>query len=99
MIGPGRGGIPLVSPLLMFNLTNEQAEWAPRGACRGMDPGTFFPDRGQNVGHVKAICHTCEVEKECLDYAVTSRQVFGIWGGTSERERRNMRRLAKQPLN
>jgi WhiB family redox-sensing transcriptional regulator len=36
----------------------------------------------------KAICATCSVCKECLDYALRIREPHGIWGGHNELERR-----------
>jgi WhiB family redox-sensing transcriptional regulator len=32
------------------------------------------------------------VKKECLDFAIETNQDCGIWGGTSEDERRQIRR-------
>jgi len=55
----------------------------------------FFPQRHESVERGKAICAGCPVRAECLDYALTTRQTFGIWGGTSERQRREMRRELK----
>jgi len=41
----------------------------------------------------KAICATCSVRRDCLDYALRIRAPHGIWGGLSEVERRTL--LAK----
>jgi WhiB family redox-sensing transcriptional regulator len=32
------------------------------------------------------------VRDECLDFALETRQRYGIWGGTTERQRRRMMR-------
>jgi WhiB family redox-sensing transcriptional regulator len=32
------------------------------------------------------------VREECLEYALSNGEKFGIWGGMSERERRRLRR-------
>mgnify|MGYP001450285291 CR=1 FL=1 len=42
----------------------------------------------------KAICATCSVRRDCLDYALRIREPHGIWGGLSEVERRTL--LAKE---
>lgn len=42
----------------------------------------------------KAICATCSVRRDCLDYALRIREPHGIWGGLSEVERRSL--LAKE---
>jgi WhiB family redox-sensing transcriptional regulator len=57
-----------------------------------VDPDLFFPERGQSCTEAKAICAGCPVRTECLDFAIVSCEQFGIWGGTSERERRRIRR-------
>ena len=44
----------------------------------------------------KAICATCPVQQECLDFALKTRQEFGIWGGTTEDERRALARAARK---
>lgn len=63
--------------------------------CRGMDPEFFFPERGQSTAAAKAVCASCPVVVECLQEALDtpSHKDGGIWGGTSERERRYIRRL------
>lgn len=39
----------------------------------------------------KAICRACPVRAECLDWALATREPFGIWGGLNEEERRRIR--------
>ena len=65
--------------------------WQELGACRGMDPDIFFPERGALNLAAKRVCAGCEVRQECLDHALDNGEHFGIWGSTSERERRFMR--------
>jgi hypothetical protein len=62
------------------------------GLCRGAT-NLFYPDRGDNhaVKAAKALCWSCPVQAECLDYSLLNREKFGVWGGFSERERRRMR--------
>lgn len=71
--------------------------WVLRSACSGLAGASslFFPEQGQPTEAAKAVCATCPVREECLAYALRTVQRHGIWGGTSERERRQMRRLAK----
>ncbi|MEM7323501.1 MAG: WhiB family transcriptional regulator [Actinomycetota bacterium] len=68
--------------------------WYVDGACRGLDPDLFFPERGESTADAKAVCAGCVVRAECLEWALATRERFGIWGGTSERERRRLRRSA-----
>lgn len=76
----------------MTAATEIRTDWYAHGACLGIHPDHFHPDRGESTHEAKAICSTCPVRVECLDWALTTHQKFGIWGGTSERERRRIRR-------
>ncbi len=77
--------------------------WRNRSACRDRDPELFFPvgSTGAAVDQIDAarlVCQTCPVRSECLDFALATNQEAGIWGGTTEDERRKVRRgwLAEQ---
>lgn len=75
--------------------------WREEAACRGVDPNVFFPDRGDTFGvrAAKAICAGCPVRTDCLDYAITYAERTGIWGGKSERERRELRRTRAHSID
>jgi WhiB family redox-sensing transcriptional regulator len=64
--------------------------------CRGMDPELFFADRGDSlaVRAAKAICRECDVQAECLAYAITNGETHGIWGGKAREERLAIARRA-----
>jgi WhiB family redox-sensing transcriptional regulator len=66
--------------------------WMEHAACAGMDFEVFFPERGQSVIPAQAVCAGCAVRSACLEYALAINERHGIWGGTSERERRVLRR-------
>lgn len=70
----------------------ERPAWQARARCRGMPPAMWFPEQGEPTSPIKAICAGCPVRRECLDYAVTTNQIHGTWGGLSERQRQRMRR-------
>lgn len=86
----------------------DRPEWMARGACTAMAEThgaeardeVFFPSRGQPTRRAKAICAGCVVRAECLEFALVNGEKYGIWGGTSEHERRRMRseRLAAGTL-
>jgi WhiB family redox-sensing transcriptional regulator len=72
--------------------------WMGQGNCRDHPPSTFFPSDGVGVELARRICATCPVQAPCLEYALRNRVDHGVWGGTSERERRRIarsRRLAR----
>ncbi len=70
--------------------------WKAAGACKGLDPDIFFPERGSSTAAPKAVCARCPVRDICLEVALRNGEKFGIWGGLSERERRRMRRQRAQ---
>jgi WhiB family transcriptional regulator, redox-sensing transcriptional regulator len=67
-------------------------DWRSAAACLSADPELFFPvsDSGPSLAQAaeaKAICAGCPVRRQCLSFALRTRQVHGIWGGLTERER------------
>ena len=68
------------------------AGWMSDGLCRDYAPGTFFPSDGVGVDRARRICAECAVRAACLEYALENRIDHGVWGGTSERERRRILR-------
>jgi WhiB family redox-sensing transcriptional regulator len=68
-------------------------DWMTDGKCRELPPETFFPSDGVGVDSARRICVDCPVKAPCLEYAIENHIDHGVWGGTSERERR---RLARQ---
>jgi len=72
--------------------TGHDLAWQDGANCRGANADLFFPERGASTRAAKAICRECQVREECLEFAITTGEKFGIWGGMSERERRRVRR-------
>lgn len=73
------------------------SDWRAKAACRGLTD-LFYTVRGEGQGDAKEVCHTkCPVQQECLDEAMNWTDGWkwgerhGVWGGTSERERRRLR--------
>jgi WhiB family redox-sensing transcriptional regulator len=67
-------------------------EWSNRAACLSAEPELFFPigSAGASLDEVqaaKAVCAGCAVQPQCRDYALSTRQPFGVWGGLDEHER------------
>ena len=70
--------------------------WRNQAACRSTHPELFFPSgsTGAVLGQIqaaKAICRSCPAQAPCLQFALETNQEAGIWGGTDEEERRQMR--------
>lgn len=69
-------------------------QWQTDGACRATDPEEFFAheaDRGNRrlnrERRAKAMCATCPVIQRCLEHALSVREPYGVWGGTTPEER------------
>ncbi|HSS11264.1 MAG TPA: WhiB family transcriptional regulator [Acidimicrobiales bacterium] len=72
-------------------------DWRDQAACRDTDPDLFFPigttgPAIEQIDSAKAVCRQCEAQAACLEFAITTNQESGIWGGTSEEERRKLRK-------
>jgi WhiB family transcriptional regulator, redox-sensing transcriptional regulator len=44
------------------------------------------------IDAAKAVCQSCDAKEPCLAFALATNQESGVWGGTSEEERRRLRR-------
>ncbi len=86
--GPARTDIPDTSGRLA---------WRGEAACKYLPTELFFP-----IGHgpraqaqtsvAKSVCNACSVRAQCLDYALAANAQYGVFGGMSEEERREVRR-------
>jgi WhiB family redox-sensing transcriptional regulator len=79
-------------------LTIERDDWRDDAACRDTNPDLFFPvgttgPAIEQIENAKAVCRQCPVQSPCLEYALATNQDSGVWGGTSEEERRKLRKL------
>lgn len=78
---------------------NESQDWHSRALCRGMDGDIFFPKRGGSANEARKICAQCDVSAECLEEQLAlsnNDDKGGVWAGTTERERRNLRKERRQ---
>jgi len=74
----------------------DYASWWDLAACQRVDPELFFPV--SQVGpaqlqeaRAKSVCARCTVQMQCLEYAMATHQLHGVWGGLGENERRRLR--------
>ena len=80
-----------------LTLSAQPDEWRDLASCRDTDPDLFFPvgttgPAIEQIAQAKRVCAECLVQADCLEYAISTNQDSGVWGGTSEEERRQMRR-------
>lgn len=77
-----------------------QADWPNESACGPEDAELFFAEKGYgksedpDVLAAKEICKKCPVKVECLEWALSHNEPFGIWGGLTPSERRRIKKLS-----
>ncbi len=86
-------GLPQPAP-------HEDPSWYAEAACRTLPPELFFPagrtgSAATLAEGAKEVCDRCPVAGPCLEFALQTNQEYGVWGGTTEDERRSMRRQAR----
>lgn len=87
-----------LTPNKFLSICNEHDEWRDLSACSHTSPELFFPigTTGlalDQIAIAKAVCAGCSVHTECLEFALMTNQDTGVWGGTSEEERRKLRKV------
>jgi WhiB family transcriptional regulator, redox-sensing transcriptional regulator len=75
----------------------DEGGWRADAACRGEDSELFFPVGSTGpalpqIAAAKEVCARCPVREACLEFALSTGQGYGIWGGLTEDERRSVRR-------
>jgi WhiB family redox-sensing transcriptional regulator len=68
--------------------------WRTRAACRGHDVNGFIVKAGAPTRPARRICMACPVREPCLRFALLHEETVGVWGGTTEGDRRAMRRAS-----
>lgn len=84
--------------------SNREETWFTRAACRAVDRLLFFePEdeapkrRVKRIRAAKAVCAECPVRQECLSFALSRPERYGIWGGFTSRERATLKRGSAGP--
>ena len=78
------------------------ADWRERAICRDEDPELFFPVGSHGPARAKlvaakGVCALCPVRAACLGWAMGQGEIEGVWGGTSEDERRDLLFAGRRP--
>ena len=77
---------------------HDETKWQTMAACHGEMGSVFYPPmrperkavRLAREQRAKAVCASCTVRQECLDHALATNERFGVWGGTTEKQRRKL---------
>ncbi|MET9701012.1 WhiB family transcriptional regulator [Streptomyces sp. NPDC006529] len=82
--------------------TLHQWEWQADAACRDLGPNRFFHPAGERGEEregrdeaAKRVCAVCPVRSACLEHALRTHEPFGVWGGLTEDERRELRQASR----
>lgn len=68
----------------------QEREWENDAACSEYGPGWWFSAKESEINKAKAICVSCPVQPQCLEYALVTPEHHGIWGGLDEKERHKL---------
>jgi len=86
----------------VFNLKVPTPRDINKTPCQENDPEIWFPS-GENLPEdtekiklAKSLCAQCHETTKCLSFAVSNRVSHGIWGGTTESERKTLIRRAER---
>ena len=87
---------------LSFDTSEPSTDWRINAACRDTDPTLFFPvgttgPAVEQIANAKEVCIGCLCQNDCLQFAIITNQDTGVWGGTTEDERRSIRRRPRAP--
>lgn len=96
----------IVEPMMFERIARRVSErpdedldvsWRAHASCRDTDPDLFFPVGStglaiEQIEEAKTVCMGCSAQIPCLEFALIANQDTGVWGGSSEEERRDLRR-------
>src|SRR5690606_24503584 len=85
--GTGRDG----GRRMDLNLELDYQAWMDDAVCAQVGAGPFFPERGESARAAKRICAGCPVLDQCRQYALDNNILEGVWGGTTEIDRRQLK--------
>ncbi len=84
--------------LIDITASTGSGDWREKALCTQVPGDVWFPEGGENPRAAKRICGWCEVQAECLAFALKTNEQHGIWGGLSARERRALRASQRRAL-
>ncbi|MDY5585523.1 MAG: WhiB family transcriptional regulator [Arcanobacterium sp.] len=81
-----------------MTLIYQELDWTAQAVCADVDPDSLYV-RGSAQREARQICYGCPVRLECLSDALNTKNIFGVWGGLTERERRAILRKIPDETN
>jgi WhiB family redox-sensing transcriptional regulator len=95
IVTAAESGAP-VDDLVLIQELARRPNWQLHAACRDESVDLFITDGGGPSARAKQLCARCPVRLHCLRYALSDPDLVGYWGGTSERERRRLRKASRR---
>jgi WhiB family redox-sensing transcriptional regulator len=84
-------------PTAATAVTTGGMDWYGTGSCNGLDTEIFYlpegirgPSKRAREAQAKAVCGRCPVATQCLNWALASGELYGVWGGTTPEERETL---------
>lgn len=96
MMYPTRDDLPDEEPNLYRSMQVLWPDWHEKANCLGIDDRIFFgsslpAERPaytlSEIKLAKSVCSTCPVFEQCLRQSFRNREVYGVWAGTTMKER------------
>jgi WhiB family redox-sensing transcriptional regulator len=81
---------PIVLPTIATRPDRGDRSFIADALCAQTDPEAFFPEKGGSPKEAKQMCARCDVADACLQAAIDNEEEFGVWGGLTARERKNL---------
>jgi WhiB family redox-sensing transcriptional regulator len=78
--------------------------WMARASCAGHDPEDWYSDPEDPVGNEErreravAVCETCPVRAECLEWAYETGDGWAILGALTANKRKRVRRTMQHEI-
>ena len=79
------------------NVAKLYPDWHEKAACQGTDDSLFFGSSDETIrppytlaeiSNARRMCADCPVARECLTSALEHREEYGVWAGSTRRQRK-----------
>lgn len=88
-----------------YNISDLYPAWQTKAHCAGVGVEYYFGDDAEQptmsikqVRRASKLCDVCPVYTECLTWALSTREEYGVWVGTSGRVRRRIFKMMDNGL-
>lgn len=78
-----------------FDISIDRPPWMEQALCAQTGPADFmwFPDKSERAySDARRTCAACMVKRSCLEYALDIDDQWGMYGGLTPNERKQLKR-------